>query len=159
MRFYTVPVSVIVTVTFYKLLISQNIMVEIKNGFMHWNQHKILSNDRYKDFWSLQFEVKRFNGFNDKLVIWSNQKTCLYNCEEWKIEQTSFLNFEKRLKNVDFLTFFVKTFNFMTKLSWKTSKKRFNLLQIVSIKNPYYSKFKIMLIPMRKTVFDFNHYK
>ena len=35
------------------------------------------------------------------------------------------------------------------------------LLQIVSIKNPFYSKFyadSIGIIPMQKTVFDFKHY-
>ena len=39
-----INVTVTVTVTLNKLPISQNILVEIKNGFMHWNQHKILSN-------------------------------------------------------------------------------------------------------------------
>ena len=42
-----VTVTVAVTVTFNKLFIFQIIRVEIKKGFLHRNQHKILSN---KDF-------------------------------------------------------------------------------------------------------------
>ena len=41
-------------------------MVEI-NGFLNWNQHKILSN---KDFRSIQFEGNHFFDFSpDSLVI------------------------------------------------------------------------------------------
>ena len=50
------------------LLITLNILVEIKNVFLHWNQHTILSN---KDFWLIQFEVSHFfRCFYDNLVIW-----------------------------------------------------------------------------------------
>ena len=45
-----------VTDTFNKLFISQNILVEIKNVFLHWIQYKILSN---KDFRS-KFENNNF---------------------------------------------------------------------------------------------------
>ena len=67
-----------------------------------------------------------------------NDPSYATDCVEWKMEQSEFFNIEYRFKNNVFISFFLKNRKFgdITK-----NFEKYDLLQIVSIKNPYYSKF------------------